>query len=92
MSERCVSGDVNYNNLVILELTMKKCYCRDDLIPDLLVFCQCTSLVDSQVYAKSFIIIHDKVSYRCILHIVLHMIAFIHLLGLLSSCTYFGPF
>lgn len=48
-------------NWWLSELSMKNCYCQDDVIPDLLVFCQCTSLVDSQVYGKSLIIIHDKV-------------------------------
>lgn len=41
---------------------MKSCYCCDKDVPQLLMFCQCTSLMDSTLYTQSLLIIQDKVS------------------------------
>ena len=40
---------------------MKKCYCQDNTVPDLLMFCCCTDLVGCRLHLESLVIIQDKV-------------------------------
>ena len=37
-------------------------FCKDSLIPNLLVFCSCAPLTDTKLYASGYIVLQDKVS------------------------------
>ncbi len=50
-----------YNFYSGMDLRMKNCYCEDDDIPGLLMFCLCTCLVKSVLYSESLLILQDKV-------------------------------
>ncbi len=46
--------------------SMKNCYCLDNTIPGLLVFCNCTSLTDTDWYSQSLLILQDKVKKKLV--------------------------